>query len=110
MDSDCFCLPNFYIGGMDNRQIFEQTLEAKLREWQEKSAALESQIDKVADQQQIEFYRQLDLLEAKIDLVQQRRSQLQTASDLAREAIKANIDGISNEIENAIDSAWSKLS
>ena len=95
---------------MDNRQIFEQTLEAKLREWQEKSAALESQIDKVADQQQIEFYRQLDLLEAKIDLVQQRRSQLQTASDLAREAIKANIDGISNEIENAIDSAWSKLS
>ncbi len=94
---------------MDDKQIFEQTLGIKLKDWQEKFSELESQAQKVSNQNQIEFSRQMDLLDAKIDLVQQRLAQLQTATDSAREAIKANIDGISNEIENAIDSAWAKL-
>lgn len=94
---------------MVDKQIFEQTLSVKLKEWLKKYSELESQAEKVSDQNQIEFSRQLDLLDAKIDLVQQRLMQLQTAKDSAREAIKANIDGISNEIENAIDSAWAKL-
>ncbi len=95
---------------MDDKQLFEQTLSAKLKEWQEKFAELESQAEKVSDQNQIEFYRQLDLLDAKIDLVQQRLAQLQSAKKgPAIDAIKANIDGIGTEIENAIDSAWAKL-
>lgn len=94
---------------MDDKQIFEQTLRKKLKEWQEKFAALESQAEKVSEQNQIEFYRQLDLIDAKIDLVQQRLAQWQAATEPTREAIKANIDGIGAEIENAIDSAWAKL-
>ena len=94
---------------MDDKQIFEQALNAKLKEWQEKFVELKSQAEKVSDRNQIEFSRQLDLLDAKIDLIQQKLAQLQTATASARDAIKANIDGISNEIENAIDSAWAKL-
>lgn len=94
---------------MDDKQIFEQTLSAKLKAWQEKFAALELQAEKVPDQNQIEFYRQLDLIDAKTDLVRQRLAQLQAAKGQAFDAIKANIDGIGVEIENAIDSAWAKL-
>jgi DNA repair exonuclease SbcCD ATPase subunit len=87
----------------------KNALDQKLKEWQEKYSDLKSQSGKVSHQNEIEFSRQLDLLDAKIDLIRQRLAKLQTATDSDRETIKASIDGISNEIENAIDSAWAKL-
>jgi len=81
-----------------------------LLRWQDRAQELEDQKDNVEPRQMIEFERQLDLLSAKLNLGWDRLRQFdQATSEADREAIKASLEGIVNEIENAIDSAWSKM-
>ncbi len=92
---------------MDAKLVFARDFAARLKAWQIKVADLESRADRVTEQNQIEFYRQLDLLDAKIALAERKLELLQNSDNW--DEIKASLDGISNEIENALDSAWAKL-
>jgi len=51
----------------------------------------------------------LDLLFAKHNLAQEKLEKMQNASDLEWGDLKVRLDGIWNEIENAIDSATAKI-
>jgi hypothetical protein len=92
---------------MDAKLAFAGEFAPRLKAWQAKVADLESRADRVTEQNQIEFYRQLDLLDAKIELAQRKLALLKNTDNW--NDIKASLDGISNEIENALDSAWAKI-
>lgn len=77
---------------------------------QNKARDLARKENRVEPRQIIEFERQLDLLSAKLNLGWDKLRQFEQApSQEDREAIKASLERIANEIENAIDSAWSKV-
>lgn len=89
---------------------FEEQMAANLLRWEDDIAKIEVRAGSVAPRLQIEFERQLDLLFAKKQLAREKLQQFRDAtSELERDEIKASLDGICNEIENSIDSAWAKL-
>ena len=94
---------------MNQRTQFEETLSAKLKEWQIQIDEIKSNAHRVPPQYQLEFERQLDLLFAKNNLAQEKLAKMQNASDLDWGDLKVRLDGIWNEIENAIDSATAKI-
>lgn len=94
---------------MNPRTQFEETLKAKLKEWQIQIDEIKSNAHRVRPQYQLEFERQLDLLFAKNNLAQEKLAKMQNASDLEWGDLKVRLDGIWNEIENAIDSATAKI-
>ncbi|TDJ00536.1 MAG: hypothetical protein E2O76_04815 [Caldithrix sp.] len=94
---------------MNQKTQFEETLKAKLKEWQIQIDEIKSNAHRVPAQYQLEFERQLDLLFAKNNLAQEKLAKMQNASDLEWGDLKVRLDGIWNEIENAIDSATAKI-
>lgn len=94
---------------IDRQRQFEQSLAAKLKEWQAQIDAIKSRSHKVNLLNLIEFERQLDLLFAKHDLAQEKLAKLQSAEGLEWDNLKRSLDGIRNEIENALDSASAKI-
>ena len=94
---------------MNQRTQFEETLRAKLIEWQTQVDEIKSNAHRVPPQYQLEFERQLDLLFAKSNLAQEKLAKMQNAGDLEWDELKVRLDSIWNEIENAIDSASAKI-
>ncbi|MCH8021053.1 hypothetical protein IH785_14470 [candidate division KSB1 bacterium] len=94
---------------MNQRTQFEETLRAKLIEWQTQVDEIKSNAHQVPPQYQLEFERQLDLLFAKSNLAQEKLAKMQNSGDLEWGELKVRLDGIWNEIENAIDSATAKI-
>ena len=94
---------------MNQRTQFENTLKAKLSHWQTQIDEIKSNAELVPSQYQLEFERQLDLLFAKHSLAQEKLTRMQNADDLEWGELKVRLDGIWNEIENAIDSATAKI-
>ncbi|MFQ5638920.1 MAG: hypothetical protein ACE5IR_13120 [bacterium] len=93
---------------MENHD-FEKASSQKLEQWQTSLDHIRSQAENVLPQQQLEFYRQLDLLEAKLELAHIKLAQFRQADDATRDQLKARLDAIFNEIENALDSANAKI-
>ncbi len=94
---------------MNQKTQFEETLRAKLKEWQTQVDEIKSNAHQVPPQYQLEFERQLDLLFAKHNLAQEKLAKMQKSDDLEWGELKVRLDGIWNEIENAIDSASAKI-
>ena len=94
---------------MNQRTQFEETLKAKLKEWQIQIDQIKSNARQVPPRYELEFERQLDLLFAKHNLAQEKLTKMQNAGDLEWDELKVRLDGIWNEIENAIDSATAKI-
>ncbi len=67
---------------MNQKTQFEETLKAKLKEWQTQVDEIRSNAHHVPSQYQLEFERQLDLLFAKHNLAQEKLAKMQNASDL----------------------------
>jgi len=93
-----------------DKQEYLARVSQKLSNWQTRFDELKTRADKVEDRLEIEFVRQIDLLSAKLDLGQELLDKLKAADEKQWQELKVKMDGISNEIDNAIDSAWSKLS
>ena len=91
------------------KQKYEQELSRKLAEWQHQIDEIEAKVSQVDTQNLLEFERQLDLLNAKHHLAGERLQKLQVASSGEWDDLKASLDGIGNEIENALDSAAAKI-
>ena len=94
---------------MNTKQEYEQKLSRKLTEWQRQIDEIEAKISQVDTQNLLEFERQLDLLNAKHDLAGERLKKMRVASSGEWDELKARLDGIRNEIENALDSAAAKI-
>ena len=94
---------------MDMKQKYEQELSRKFAEWQHQIDEIEAKVSQVDTQNLLEFERQLDLLNAKHHLAGERLQKMRVASSGEWDELKASLDGIRNEIENALDSAAAKI-
>ncbi len=94
---------------MDTKQEYEQELSRKLADWQHQIDEIEAKVSQVDTQNLLEFERQLDLLNAKHHLAGERLQKMRVASSAEWDELKASVDGIRNEIENALDSAAAKI-
>ena len=91
------------------KRLFEEKFAVQLQKWDRQIVEIKSQTKLVSPLNLLEFERQVDLLDAKFDLAREKLSKLTMTDDGAWDELKASIDGISNEIENAIDSAMAKI-
>jgi len=94
---------------MHDKEQYQRNWQSQLTTWRQSLAAMNAQADKVSAQYELEFHRQLDLLQAKLELAALKLQQLHDATGVEWEELKASLDGIRNEIENALDSAWAKI-
>ncbi len=94
---------------MNDPQGYYADITQRLQTWRTRLREIQGQTDRVAAQHRLEFHRQLDLLEAKLDTAALKLRQMQTLSGLEWQDLKASLDGVCNEIENALDSAWAKI-
>jgi predicted ribosome quality control (RQC) complex YloA/Tae2 family protein len=94
---------------MDDKRDFENRFAAKMEEWRRKVDDIKSKTEDVDTLNRLEFERQLDLLYAKYHLAEEKLKKLQHATETDSPELKASLDGIWNEIENALDSASAKI-
>lgn len=94
---------------MSDKTKYLNDTEARLKKWQQEIDTIKSKTDRVLSQHQIEFDRQVNLLDSKHELAQEKLKQLKSASGRDWDALKSSLDGICNEIENGIDSANAKI-
>lgn len=94
---------------MSDKDKYLQTIEDRLKQWQDDIDVIKSKADRVLNQHQIEFERQVNLLVSKYELAGEKLVQLKSAGSGEWDALKSSLDGICNEIENAIDSANAKI-
>ncbi len=73
-------------------------------------ATIKARSATVDSRQRLEYERQVDLLNAKVELACELLETLKSATDVSeQQESKVRLEGVCVEIENAIDSAWSKL-
>jgi len=94
---------------MSGKKEYVQNIEDRLRQWQRDIDDIKSKADRVLSQHRIEFDRQVNLLDAKHELAREKLKELKSVSSRDWDALKSSLDGIWNEIENAIDSANAKI-
>ncbi|RMF69613.1 MAG: hypothetical protein D6743_01560 [Calditrichaeota bacterium] len=90
-------------------EAYMKRVSARLRNWRSDYQDIKARAGEVRAQNELEFARQLDLLEAKLHLAQEKLDAIRGATSRDRHALKVSIDAMCNEIENALDSAWAKL-
>lgn len=90
-------------------QGYEAKMAERLNGWKADIDALAVKTRNVRAQNLIEFERQLDLLFAKHNLAQEKLAELDQVGEVEQEELRASLDGVCNEIENALDSAWAKI-
>lgn len=92
------------------KKAYIEGLRSDISAWEQKIAQLKSESHRVEHQSGIEFGRQMDMLEAKLDLLKNHIEQLQQADGRTWEEIKIDVDKSLHEMKDAFDSAFSKLS
>lgn len=88
---------------------FEVRLSKLIKQWDEKIKSLKKSEPRVQPQVSIEFDRQLDLLYAKLDFLKENLAELDQSGDRARDEIEAVIEKTLHELNDAFDSAVSKI-
>ena len=91
------------------RSQIHSALQDRFNSLQTQIEEIKSRSDQVLPQYLLEFERQLDLLFAKHNLAVEKLARMPHVDDVEWEEMKASLDGICNEIENALDSAFAKI-
>ena len=83
---------------MNERELYQQKLEAQIDEWQAEIDQLKAKTSGASADAQLDLNKQVDQLQSKVDQGKDKLSELAAASDDAWESVK---DGV--------ESAWGSL-
>ena len=93
----------------DKRKAYEEKYDAQLKEWSAEIALLKAKADKAKAEAKIEYYKTIEILQAKQDAAGTKLQELRTAGDDAWEDLKAGAENVWTEVKTAFQSATSRF-
>jgi hypothetical protein len=91
------------------RKAYEDRLEAQVKEWEAKLAALKTRAGQADAAAGIEFRRQVEALEAKYGAAQAKVQDLKAAGEDAWEALRAGAEKAWSDLKEAAEQAAAKF-
>jgi hypothetical protein len=93
----------------DKRKVYEEKLDAQLKEWSAQIALLKAKADNAKADAKIEYYKTVDALQHKQNEARVKLKELKTAGDEAWEDLKAGADKAWAEVKTAFHDATSRF-
>ncbi len=90
---------------MDKKQVYQEKMEAQLKEWAAKIDELKAWADQAEAQQKLDYYEQVESLREKQDKARQKLEALRDAGEGAWEEIKAGVEMAWDDLSLAVDNA-----
>jgi hypothetical protein len=94
---------------MENKEAYREKLEAQMREWSAKIDLLKARADQAEAEAKIEYRNRIEDLRKKREVLQEKLSELQKASDAAWKDIKTGAERAAADLRDALQSAFSKF-
>lgn len=93
----------------DNKQAYQQKMEAQLKEWGAKIDELKAKSEKASAETKIQYQEQVQNLTNKKESAQQKLGELKNASEGAWESLTSGIDSAWKDLKSSLDQAMSKF-
>lgn len=94
---------------MSEKEAYQEKLKAQLKEWQAKIDILQARAEKANAEVKLKYYRQVDDLRVKRDLIQKRYEELRHTGEDAWREIKTGLEKSRTDIKEAFERAAKKF-
>lgn len=89
-------------------EAYQEKAEAQLREWKADIEKLMAQADKARAEGKIEFYKRVEILDAKYQAALRRLQELKEAGEEKWEESKARVEAALSEVKDVLNGSNSK--
>jgi uncharacterized coiled-coil DUF342 family protein len=94
---------------MDSRDVYQEKMDAQLRQWDAQIAELRAKADKAKAQAKIEYLERVEEIRSKRDTAARKLEELKKTSDDAWADVKNGLEKAWKDLGSAIDSAFSRF-
>jgi uncharacterized coiled-coil DUF342 family protein len=94
---------------MGMKQVYQQKMDARLREWQAKIDELKARADQAGAEQKLEYYEQIESLRARQQKAREQLDELRSAGEDAWEDVKAGVELAWQDLQDAFQRAAAKF-
>ena len=94
---------------MDIKEAYEQKLQAQLDQWKADIDKLKAKANEADADAKIEYYNQIDKLQAMQETARNKLTELKESGDDAWDDLKAGIESAWDSLGNALKSAKSRF-
>lgn len=94
---------------MNKKEVYQEKLEAQLREWSAKIDVLNAKADKAKAELKIEYAEQIEDLRAKQTAAQTKLQELSKSGELAWEELKPGLEHAWHDLKISVENALSKF-
>ena len=94
---------------MNEKELYQQKKQAQLDEWKAEADKLKAKASGASADAQLEFNKQIEALEGKIEEGKTRLSEFADASEDAWESIKEGVESAWDSMKSALSDAAAKL-
>ncbi len=94
---------------MEDKELYREKFEAKLREIKARIELLEAKAAQVKAESKLEYQRHLDELRRKRDALRSRLDEFKTSGGEAWKDIRAGMEKAADDLKQAVDKAMDKF-
>ncbi|SEL59509.1 hypothetical protein SAMN05443999_106176 [Roseovarius azorensis] len=94
---------------MDDKQVYQQKLEAKLKEWRADIDKLQAKVDGAQADARLKYREQLEDLEERRKEIEAQLHKLRDAQSAAWSDIRAGADKAWESMSKAMQDAWGRF-
>ena len=94
---------------MNEKEAYQQKLEAKLDEWMAEIDKLKAKADQASAEAKVEYDKQVNGLHVKQEAAKEKLNALRQAGDDSWEKLKVDIEQTWSDLSEAVKTASSKL-
>ncbi len=95
---------------MDDKALYQQKQKAQLNEWKAEVDKLKAKASKASAEAQLEFNKQINAIEGKLDEGRAKLAELADASGDAWDSLKDGVDSAWTSLKTGVREASAKLS
>jgi len=94
---------------MKQQEVYQHKLQTQLAEWSAAIDQLKVRADEAEADVKAEYDEQIDDLQQKLDIAQKKLDELQRARDDVWESLKADVEVVSNNLGESVNSATARF-
>lgn len=94
---------------MKQQEVYQHKLQTQLAEWSAAIDQLKARADKAEADVKAGYDEQVGDLQQKLDIAQKKLDELQQARDDVWESLKADVEAVSNNLGESVNSATARF-
>ena len=94
---------------MERKELYQEKMEAQLREWRAKIDELKAKAQHASADAKLQYEQQLATLRPRLEAAQQKFQELKTSSESAWGDVRTGMEGAWSELRRAWDKAVSQF-